>query len=164
VEETTGGKSWVKVEMMRDYVLDDLIRVYILPPLFVYGYLLPKFLWQTILQVFQVQFSPFRLSDYNRMSYLSLSTGGESRRANQFRGVAKKVQIISNLMHDEWLFHELNLILGPPRIFLIFAPRSIFWMVGGLSNGCPSFISLSICAELHPVVIKLWCGKAGILG
>jgi hypothetical protein len=38
----------VFIDTMRNYVLDDLIRWYILPPFFVYGYLLPKFLWHTI--------------------------------------------------------------------------------------------------------------------
>jgi hypothetical protein len=38
----------VFIDTMRNYVLDDLIRVYVLPPFFVYGYLLPKFLWHTV--------------------------------------------------------------------------------------------------------------------
>ena len=32
-------------ESAKRYAFDDLIRAYVLPPFFVYGYLLPKFIW-----------------------------------------------------------------------------------------------------------------------
>ncbi len=32
-------------ESAKRYAFDDLIRGYVLPPFFVYGYLLPKFIW-----------------------------------------------------------------------------------------------------------------------
>eukprot|EP00980_Cylindrotheca_fusiformis_P007224 scaffold1525_cov142-Cylindrotheca_fusiformis.AAC.24 len=38
----------VFVDTMSAFVLDDLIRIYVLPPFFVYGYLLPKFLWHIV--------------------------------------------------------------------------------------------------------------------
>ena len=45
------GARSVFVAGMKQYAVDDMIRAYILPPLFVYGYLVPRFGWHCISQL-----------------------------------------------------------------------------------------------------------------